>query len=510
MKKILDKKTILILLLFIIVGFILRSLYLNKLSITFIYDQARDASIVKEILNGDIKIQGPSANAPGLYHGVFYFYFLAIPYFWGSGSPVAADIWLSLFNTLTIFCVYILSFYLTKNKKTSIISALIFTVSFEINQYATWLSNPSMAIWFVPLTYLFLWLWTNQKRKYFDFLTGMFYGLCIQSDLFLIYHFLVIFIWTYLNRKNIKFSGIISFIGGLILGVFPLILSEIKFGFQGFNGLSYLFSGGDSVVRSKNIFDFISLYINQLSRLFTNNLFPTNAKFAGILGLIMTIWLVYSWFKSKDKINYELFLSLYIFSHLPIVPFGGLTAPYLTVGIGVAVCILTGVFISNLYKKNKIIATVLLLLIFLSNLKMILNKNIKGQTIFSTRPQMLLSNLVDVLDYTYKSANGENFSIDTVTAPLWLNTTWSYLYNWYGVKTYGYLPFWHGKDQVGYWGDNLAKTPKEVTLYYLIIEPPAGIPEIYIKWALDDEDSKSIIVEEKIFDGITVQKREKK
>lgn len=511
MKKIFDKKITIILIFLIIFGFVLRTYYLNKLSITFMYDQARDAFIVREILNGDLKIQGPSANAPGLYHGVFYFYFLTIPYFIGNGSPVIADIWLSIFNTLTIICVYVLSYYLTKDKKISILSALFFTVSYEINQYATWLSNPSMAIWFVPLTYLFLWLWTNHNRKISAILTGIFFGLSIQTDLFLIYHFIAIFIWIFINRKKIKLSGIFSFLGGLVLGTLPLIVSEIKFGFQGLQGLTYLFSGGDAIVKSKSIPFFINLYINQLSQLFMNNLFPLSKIFASVLGFIMILWLVISWYRSKNinKFDYKLFLILYIFSHLPIVSLGGLNSPYLTVGIGVAVCILASVFLVNLYKKCKLIAILLALFILFSNLNMIFKNNKNGQTIFSIRPQMRLSNLVDVVDYTYKSSNGERFSIDTVTAPLWLNTTWSFVYNWHGIKNYNYLPFWHGKDQVGYWGDNLTKTPVDISLYYFIIEPSDGIPDIYIKQAIDDENSKSIVIEEKIFDGITVQKREK-
>ncbi|MDP3918222.1 MAG: glycosyltransferase family 39 protein [Candidatus Woesebacteria bacterium] len=493
-----------ILFILIIFGFLFRNLYTNTLAINFMYDQARDSIIVKEIINGDIKIQGPSANAPGLYHGVLYFYFLTIPYLLGNGSPIVADIWLSLFSSLTIIIVYYLCFYLTKDKKASFLSALFFTFSFEATQYALWLSNPSMAVWFVPLTYLSLWLWTTKNRKVFAILTGLFLGLSIQSDLFLIYHIVPISIWILVNRKKTSLTKTLYALLGLFAGIFTLIISEIKFGFQGINGLIYLFTGGDKIANSKSFFDFVVIYFSQLARLFSFNLLPTNIVYGGIFGLILVLWFI----TSKSK-KYKLFLLLYLFAHFPIVFLGGLNSPYLTVGIGSAVCILAGIFISDIYMKSKFFAIIMIFIILFSNLSMIFQKNMYGQTIFSTRPQMLLSNLINVVDYTYLSSNGEKFSIDTVTAPLWLNTTWSAVYNWHGLTTYGFLPFWHGKDQVGYWGDNLIKTPETVTNYYLIIEPHAGIPAIYIKYAIDDENAKSNLIEEKDFGGITVQKREK-
>lgn len=499
-----------LLIILIIAGLFIRNLYTFQNAITFGYDQARDLIISQEIFNGDFKIQGPSANAPGLNHGVLYFYFLAIPYLLGEGNPVITAIWLSIFNTLTILLVFYLAYILTKDKLASIVAAVVFTFSYEASQYALWLSNPSMAVWFVPLIYLCLWLWTVKSKSLYAILTGLFLGLSIQSDLFLVYHVFPVAAWILINRKHFEFTTVAKSIFGLILGVLTLILSEIKFGFQGINGLVYLFTGGDKIASSKNIFDFIFIYFSQLQKLFTNNLYPTSLTVGAVIMVVLILWLVTTISEVKtERPNYKLFLILFLFAHLPVVPLGGLNSPYLTVGLGSAACIIAGLFISQLYRKSKIVALGLLIIVVVSNITMILRENKKGQTIFSTRPAMLLSNLINAVDYTYVSSNGEKISIDTVTAPLWLNTTWSAVYNIYGVKKYGFLPFWHGKDQVGYWGDNLEKTPKEVRNYYLIIEPHAGIPEKFIEYAINDENYKSSLIEEKDFGGITVQKRKK-
>jgi hypothetical protein len=504
-----NKKSLLIVSALFLIGFWLRTLYLNRSAITFFYDQARDAFFVKQILSGDIKIQGLPANAPGLYHGVLYHYFLAIPYFISKGSPVAADYWLALFSSATVFTVYLISFLLFRKRSISILASLFFVFSFEASQYATWLSNPAMALWFVPLTYLFLWLWTQKRNVWYAALTGIFFGFSIQSDLFLAYHAVAIVTWLVICKKNITPKQICVFVGGLILGTSTILLSQIKFGFTGINGIIYLFTGGNALLVGKGLGDFVLVYLNQMGNVFSLNLFPLSLGFGGFLGLIMIFWLILQWKKEpKNRVDGRYsFLLIYVFSHLPVVFFGGTDTAYLTVGLSAAVCVLASAFVLAVWKKSKTIATILTVIILLSGLVKILLENKDGQTIFAIRREMVLSNLEQVVDYTYQSSDGQKFSINTITAPLWLNTTWSYMYNWYGVKKYGFLPFWHGRSQIGDPGDSLSETPDDVLFYYLIIEPRAGIPDIFVNEAIGEEDSKSKVVEQKDINGIIVQKR---
>jgi hypothetical protein len=472
------------------------------------FDQARDLFVVKEIINGDFKIQGLPANAPGLYHGVLFLYFLLIPYLVWDSSLTAPFVWLSLFSSFTIIIIYFLCFYLTRDRRASFLSSLLFTFSFEASQYALWLSNPAMAVWFVPLTYLSLWLWTIKSKRIFSFLTGLFLGLSVQSDLFLIYHLFPIIIWIFLNRNSLKLKEILKSIFGLVVGVSTLIISEIKFGFQGIHGLEYLLTGGDKIASSKTFFDFVEIYFNQLTNVFNLNLFPISLAVGKLITVSLILFLLLSLAKAKKKkSSYQLFLFLFLTSHIWLFYLGGLMTPYIAVGIGSAACILMAIFLSKLYLKSKILSLLLTGLIIFSNIRTVVNKNGSGQTIFAVRQQMLLSNLFQAIDYTYTTAEGKSFSINTVTAPLWLNTTWSALYNQYGYKKYGYLPYWHGKDQVGYWGDNLEKTPRDTKIYYLIIEPSGGIPLKYIKESMDEENSRSKVLEQKVFDGIIIQKR---
>lgn len=493
-----------------LIALTLRWWYLPQKAVTFAYDQARDAFVIKQIIDGHIKIQGPSANAPGLNHGVFYYYFLTIPYLISNGNPVAADYWLAMFSAATVFVVFFLCNKLTNNKGASLLASLFFAFSFRASQYATWLSNPAMAIWFVPLTYLFLWLWTNKRgNNWLPFFTGIFLGLSIQSDLFLVYHGIAILIWLLINKQNVMKKQIFGFLAGTILGISTILISEIKFGFQGIHGIIYLFSGGDQLLIGKGLGDFIVIYFNELGGTLAGNIFPLSVGFGGFVGLVMIIWLIFHYFgkAKKDLICWEIFLLIYIFSSLPVAFFGGMSSPYLTAGIDIAVCILVGLVVSKIWTNSKLLAIIITLVILTSGVVEIFSQNKFGQTIFATRQEMTLSNLEQVVDYTYQSSNGNKFSINSITAPLWMNTTWSYIYNWYGVKKYGVLPYWHGRNQIGSLGNNLPNTPPTVTTWYMIIEPEEGIPQQFINQDLSEEDSKSKVQEQVNIKGFVIEKR---
>ncbi len=121
---------------------------------------------------------------------------------------------------------------------------------------------------------------------------------------------------------------------------------------------------------------------------------------------------------------------------------------------------------------------------------------------------MLLSKQLSAIDHTYEQANGEPFSINSLTSPLWINTVWTYLYRWYGEPKYGYLPSWHGHNQVGQL-DSLPEDTGKEEKYFLILEPMGGIPEQYLELTIGEEEVVSKLLREKSFGELRVQEREK-
>lgn len=508
------KKNELVILLFcFLLAVLLRVIFLPKLSLSFYYDQARDAYIVQEIINGDLKILGPPSSTPGIFHGVFYYYLLAIPYFFGHGNPVLAAYFIAFLNAVTLFIIFFLTYFLTKKKGASILASLLFAVSFEATQYATWLSNPTIGIWTVPLFYLGLWLWIKEpnqatSRKWGPILAGLGVGLSIQAEVFLVYHLVPLVFWLWYSRKHIKKYELLLFMLVLLIFLSTMIAAEIKFGFKSILGLKELLLSNESIQFSKSLGDFLVLYFNQLGRVFAFSTIPGNLGYGGILVLAIIVISFRS--MKKRKLSWQAFLSTWIFSHLTVVSVGGTSTPFLLVGIGPAVSMFVGISLHNLWTSGKkVFVAALILIIIFANLSMILRENSKGQTIFSIQNDMTLSNQLPLIDYTYQESINTPFSINSLTSPLYVNIVWSYLYKWYGLPKYGYLPEWKGRDQVGQL-DSLPATNTNTTNHFLIIEPLGGIPERYLSETVIEEDAYSIFVEEKSFNDIKVQKRIKK
>lgn len=498
------KKQIPLLVFIFIFAFCLRILFLQKLSLTFGYDQARDAIISQQILAGDWKILGPPASIPGLYHGVFYYYLLAPAYFFGHGSPLSAAYWIALLNAAAVFIVFYLGYRMTNKIWVGILASFLFALSFEATQYATWLSNPTIGVWTVPLMYLGLWLWINSENKFAPVITALGLGFSIQSEIFLIYHAIPLVLWLWLSRKNVNKKQIIIFMITLLMTLGSMFLSEIKFGFRSIGGLISLAGGSEAnLAYAKSIGDYLILYLNQIGRIFSFNSFPGNIGWGGGFVIVLAL---YSLIK-RDKIG--TFLATWLFSHITVVKVGGVTTPFLMVGIGPAVSLIIAYYLAKWWQLKYFLIVIGILIIIISgNLIFIFRENPKGSTLFAIQKDMLLSKQLSLIDFSYQEAKGKEFSINSLTSPLWINIVWTYLYKWYGLPKYKYLPSWHGRDQVGQL-DSLPKDTDKINNYFLILEPMGGIPSQYLDQTLDEENVVSKIISEKNYGELRIQKRER-
>ncbi len=489
-----------------ILAYFLRIMFLPQGALTFGYDQARDATIALQIANGDLKIIGPPASTPGLYHGVLYYYILVPAYALGAGNPIIAALWMALINTVSIFLVFYLTYLFTKKPIAALLGALIIAISFEATQYAVWLSNPTIGIWTVPLIYLGLWVWLREKRSWGAIVCAVGLGFSIQAEIFLAYHIIPVLLWIYLFRKHISKSQLRLLVITFVLSISSMLLSEFKFGFKSLGGIASLLNTGEQVGFGTSVGDYFVLYLNQLGRVFAYSVYPPNVWIGGTFVFGVLFYQIAK--REKKQISWQLFLATWIFSHITIVALGGSSTPFLLVGMAPAVAILIGITIFDLYRnQHRLIAVIVISIILFGNIKMILRENPKGQTIFAIQKDMLLSKQIKAIDYTYDSAKAPQFSINSLTSPLWINIVWTYLYKWHGQGKYGFLPVWSGRDQVGI----VDSLPQGQILenHYLILEPMAGIPQQYLPLTLGEEDARSSVIEEKNFGEIVIQKREK-
>src|SRR5258708_1631138 len=436
-------KYLLLLLSIFILGYFLRVMFLPSKTLTFGYDQARDAVNALEIAHGHLKIFGPSASQPGLFHGVFYYYVLAPFYLIGHGSPIVAAYGIALINASGVFLVFYLGYLMSKKVSVGLISAFLFAISFEATQYATWLSNPTLGIITVPLMYLGLWMWIQKRdTKFGPIIAALGLGLSIQSEIFLVYHIIPLLIWLYVARKSVTRKQITVFILVLLLTLSSMMLAQLKFGIGGtINGVrSLALTDGGNLACEKSLGDYAILYLNQVGRIFSFNSYPGNVGWGSLMVILMAIVGV----AKKDKA--KTFLATWLFSHLTVVTVGGTSTPFLMVGIGPAVAVIIALYLGEWWRNYKLIVVALLIFLTVGNISMILNQNKSAATLFSIQKDMVLSKQIQAIDYTYSQSNGKPFRINTLTSPLWINIVWTYLYKWYRQNTYGYLPTWHGRE----------------------------------------------------------------
>ncbi len=140
---------------FVILAFLIRILFIFQGGVSFHYDMARDAFEAQQIWSDHhLKILGPPTSSPGLYHGVLYYYLIALFYMLGQGDPRIVAIFLSLINALSLIPIMILAKDLFKSNKWVILSGFFFAVSFEATQYGPWISNPGPGVLTVALFFL--------------------------------------------------------------------------------------------------------------------------------------------------------------------------------------------------------------------------------------------------------------------------------------------------------------------------------------------------------------------
>lgn len=497
--------------LFLLVFIILLGLVLRvgnfKDQLIFAYDQARDAFRIQEIIkNKDIKIVGPETDIPGVFHGPLFYYLITLPYAVSQGDPNLPVFFMILINIAGVPLIYYCSYSLIQDKKTAILSALFFAISFEMANYARYLSNVSPLPISTLIFYLGLWLWIKEEKLGLP-LSALGWGLSVQFNFLYIYLLFFYPLCYWLFRPKTPKDSLVH---TLILTLFffsTFFVAEVKFQFASLSSLvNFILNQGK---QAPSPMDALRLYTEQLMKTFRYNLFYWCTP--GIFCLFITAFLFIfndCWKKiTKDKPL--LFLLLWVFSTVPLFTFssGVHHAPQINAALPAAFFILFANFLSFFLKKKQLLPfTIILLLILTSNLFLFLKNNLKPVSLFLIEKGVIFHNEQRVLDYIYQKSEKRPFSICAVTAPLFVDTTWSYLFEDYGQKEYGFLPYWAGfRDHV-----SLGHLPQD-DLYpetrFLIIEGSGIIPEQAIRLYRLHEETISKKLEIRSFEGITVEYR---
>lgn len=488
-------------------------------NIYFGFDQARDAYEAQKIVKGDLLLIGPSTLLEGLNHGVLYYYIYAPIYLIAQGDPTGIAILHRIANAFGV----VLIFYLTQklfNKKAAFIAAIIFAFSFEQTQFALYLNHPSFGILSILLMYLGFVLAIFDKKKLGLLLSFLGLGLSIQFEFVLTYLIFVFLAILILFRKsflkfNLKFWGLSFLI--LILSLLSFILVEVRFNFKSIKPLLSMVEPKPEKV-SNDLINNLFYTAGNLNGLNITAAYPFDSEIVRNLNNFSLILLLFifilSFIKYKEDRNKLKILGLWYFLSLLLIHLmgGGKPLQYHNVGISLSLIIFVSFILNKLLEnpRFKYLSFLLLGLILIGNIHLITKFNPWG-TIpeIHVQQKMLLSDQKKILDLIYEDAKGDMFAAKALTMPFMINTTWSYLYQWYGKQKYGYEPIWGDKNASGYEGglkvnDAQHSLPK---VRYLVIEPLRGIYPHIINDYLRIEGYFTDVVWEKEVGEFKVQKR---
>lgn len=489
-----------------LVAIIIRFLYFPD-NVYFAFDQARDSFTSLEILKGDFKLVGPpSILSDKLFPGPLIFYLYAPVYLFFHNSPEAASALFRIWNAFGVFLVFAIGSILF-NKRVGIITAILFAFSYEQSQYSLFLSHQPLAVITVLLFYLGLSLYLFQRKPWGAILAAVGLGLSIQFHYGYIF-LAAVFITCLMLFKNriesFKIKWILLSFLIFVLTISTFILTEVKYHFF----LSLIFDSISSNSLFSGLYPQETLFI--INR-FLHDSFLANYQFTPFLGLSFVFATMYFFYQRqlRDK---GIFLTIWFVFGLSLYFFSGVPSYYYSAATSVSLLLFTSCLIDRLFFAGKtLLNSLIIFVIIVNNLSSILTINPLGlNSDMVIQPGMLTSSQKKALDYIYFQAQGQSFAVGGLTIPLSINTTWSYLFEWYGQDKYGYLPFWIGPAASGYAGNLKVITARTLLpkKQFLIIEPTTGIREGDKEKFFREEGYFTKVIEEKEFGTITVQLRQ--
>lgn len=471
----------------------------------FTMDGGRDAIYIRYILDGYLPLLGPETDISHLYHGVLWYWLLAPFYLLFGGHPFGAVFFLIL---LTCFILFILLKLLPKfvSFRSSLITVVIMTFFLPLYETTRFAFNPYFMAQIAILFLLGLTL--AHQKPYFFLLASFAVGLVLHSEFASLPPFILTFaiaavVLSFKRRISLSYFFLGFFI--ILILFLPHLISELTTNFSQLLALLNHLSGAESVLRVSLISQFTTI----ITALFSNLgvvVLPQSPKIGAVLFfLLLTIYLWKRRGKTKPWIAYFLLLTLFTFvwfgTNKGFRPWHFIYLPSLGL---ISLAILLEVM------PQKISLSVLIIIFFLQ-----LGNTVSAVKLYwqETKDPGLLQNQLKTLDWIYRQSGGQNFAVYTYV-PSVLDYHYQYLFPWYGLKKYGYLPCEFttnpGVDPGLYVpGDEKYQSSKRLCqkLYFLVMEP-AVVKTLRWEWYQEVSVNSKIITKNTI-GQIEIEKKER-
>jgi 4-amino-4-deoxy-L-arabinose transferase-like glycosyltransferase len=455
-----------LLILIILFGIFLRWINLFE-STSFFYDQARDTLMAREILSGDLKFIGPPTDAAGLFMGPLWYYLLAVLYFFTGGDPVNVVKLISTLDILTIVLFYLVGSKIF-SEKIGMVAAGLWSISAHPVAYSRTLASPSTSVfWTLLIAYLLLIPLNN--RRYPIILAAASFAVLLQfnpATAVVLTPAILGWFWIKL-RKKISLKLQISSILVVVASLIPQILFELKHSFISFRNLP-----GVIIPQSSSILPVWISHAQILVQAIDDHLFIGHSSLTKLL-LIASLLVLSQSKNIKEKLFFYSWLILPLIYFLFLYPRGESHPHYLLSWIPVVIFITAGLFV---YLAQRSLAILLIIVVVLAYFQTIgLHREIilKDHIAQPGDPNLIgFGDLQRTIDLIYKDAEGQPFGYYAYNViPYWADENWQYMFSWYGLKKYGYLPSRHSG-----------------VLVYVIYEPEPFLGEDFQKEWLEGFD----------------------
>lgn len=441
----------------------------------FFYDQGRDAILAREIYQDhDLKIQGPTASGSSdtLFHGVFYYYLLALLYWAFAGNPQLVSYGLFFLSSVTLLVMFYLVMKLSKSRLIAFFAVFLLAINLDQSILSSWLSNPQLLTWILPIFYLLTYLVFIEKKDQFLPVLTLSLALSNQAAIYTLYlGFTLLIFYSYRaieEKKLLLFSLKNIFISLLLyfLGVGTMLLNQFLL-YK--NGIFSLTSLDDGSHQTQNYF----LQIIQITKLYA-------LKFSHVFFGQQTGWaflpflFIVSQLKKFKKGEILFFLAILLGPGILLILQNRGTYHFF-IGIEfifiLLFCIALGKLNLNASHK-KLLLFSLSIIFLLINFFALVNYRQTKINILAIQQERFYQDDLALIEKTYQLAGDESFSISVLASPYGTIPSWAYLYEYYAKENNLTAPSFYGPSQNGLVAESLLREEVfPLQKHFSIIEP---------------------------------------
>ena len=482
-------------LLFIIlsIAFLLGARMILSGSFFYLYDQARDYLLVKDVVvNHTLMLIGNRSGLGGFFHGPLWIYAIAPIYALTRGNPFGLAYFYIGLQLFTVFVGYLVGSKLYGNKGGLLIALLIALSPATWSPVVNTVSADAEPLVYLAIFYFLVRFLRGDTKSFIlaAFFTGLAFQFETASSLALLPTVFVMFFFGKKAYRNIKviLLSLVSF----LLSLTSFILFDLRHKFLMTNSILGAFSGG---AKGNGYMDLSTRIVSHFSGLVTayqDPLFNQNILLVLLFAAIVIFALVLIIKNKKYEYRKEFFLLLlfpaiffafFIFYAYPVWP-------EYVFGLLIPVTFAFGIAMREVWKN--VFGKALVVLFFLVT---ILNVSVSLHNQYLVRYQVNVTagsykSQQAVVEWICKNSGSGRFGYFVYTPEIFTDGM-DYLFYWYGKRN----------------PTTIFENKKDLTTYLILYPHLANDNGAYAFWKKNVLHTQGKIVETKIFtSGITVEK----